>query len=312
MGREAAYERERSETSRGRNFLVIDEDRLESEWGITRWAPGEQNWIAILPPLDETKYIGVRAYIHRNIGPDQKSFLCLREHRRGVCAICEARASARVRGAEAEELRALNCFPPRYFFLVVDMRSAETEAKGVQWAELPSTVNDGILGLVKDPRTGQVTDIADLDHGKNLYFAKEGKGLQTRYRDFKLEDRKPIPEAILAQIEGMPDLDEFLLWPTEEEVRAEFEAGVPAQLAERTAPVVAQRGAPSRPEADDLPYGGDSGSDIAARVRQRVAAPAAPAVSAPVASAAPAVAVPAAPAVVAAVVQPPAAPRRRR
>lgn len=292
-GRAEAIAREKQETAggwRGKNF--IDLDRLEKDWGIKPWKPSDgDNFIAIIPPEDEDAYYGTRIYVHNNVGPDKSNLLCPREHKKGpACPICEEREALRSSpDADDEEVRSLNCYPPKHIFLILDMASQKTMDAGVQLFIAGVTINNAIMDLSEDPRTGAVIDITDLDKGFDLYFKRKGKGLRTEYSGFRLEPRDPLPEEPLAQIENMPPLEDFLSFLDYEEIAEEFFGTTEAEEkpAEKPAPSSSRRrrgGRSEKPEAEpekddeffdkaqpvDEPDDAPAPAEIGRRVRDRV------------------------------------------
>ena len=127
-------------------------------------------------------------------------------------------------GEEVDEAtrKSLNPFPPRYLFWVVDMSSAETEAQGVQLYDAPMTVNDNILSMSKDRRTGELIDVSDPVDGKILAFDRVGSGLTTKYQGFALEDRDPLMESWLDQA---VDFENVFVIASYEEIKKAWEGG---------------------------------------------------------------------------------------
>lgn len=283
MGRMDAINREISSAGKRAGKQFMDFDRLEQDWGVKLYKPADgDNFIRIIPPLDDNKYFGQKVFVHYSIGPNNSSYLCLSQMSNKPCPICQERDRIQKLGAEQEELRALNAWPARYVYLVVDTTSAEKIREGVKVFVAPNQINEAILSLSKDPRTGRVIDISDSKDGHDIYFKRTGKDLQTRYSGYRLEELSDVPEKVLAQIDDMPDLEDFLLFPTYEELKEAMEGGV-GRKDEEEAP--ARRGrteeteAPARrrsePEEEERPRRRgeeqDSAEDIGRRVRERLA-----------------------------------------
>lgn len=192
--------------------------------GLKQYKAGEgDNFLAIIPPPNPDKYFGLKIFVHYNIGPNTDAFLCKKMMKGERCVLCERREQ--LKSAEAEEslVKALSCFPPRYLFWVVNMKSPETEADGVQLYDGPQTINDEILGLSRNKRTHEMLDISDPDKGKVLVFERKGlKALNTEYKAFSLEDRDPLPDKWLIDHE----LDEVLHYGTDEEMLASLGTSV--------------------------------------------------------------------------------------
>jgi len=116
----------------------------------------------------------------------------------------------------------LNPFPPRYLFWIVDMATAESEAQGAQLYDAPMTVNDEILALSKDRRTGELIDVSDPIDGKIVAFERVGTGLTTKYRGFALEDRDPLMESWLDQA---VDFDKVFVIASYADIKKAWEGG---------------------------------------------------------------------------------------
>ena len=192
--------------------------------GVKQYKAGEgDNFLAVIPPPSPDKYFGLKIFVHYNIGPNNDAFLCKKMMKGERCVLCERREQ--LKSAEAEEslVKALSCFPPRYLFWVVNMKSHETEADGVQLYDAPQTINDEILGLSRNKRTHEMLDISDPDKGKVLVFERKGlKALNTEYKAFSLEDREPLPDKWLIESE----LEEVLHYGTDEEMLASLGTSV--------------------------------------------------------------------------------------
>ncbi len=224
--REDAIRREAKRHKGGRGADWLDRDRLETEWGVKQWKPQEgDNFVALIPPEDDNTYFGYCIYVHYDMGPNQESVLCPAEHGKDRCPICEEREALRNDGYEKEDLRPYNCFPPRYLFLIVDVKSRDTAADGIQIWCAPNTINEGLLSLSINERTQEVIIIADMKKGSDFFFHVAGKGKLTRYSGFKLHKREnKIDKALLASIDGMPWLDDFLEFKSYDELVEMLEA----------------------------------------------------------------------------------------
>ena len=244
--REAAIRREMERAKQGRGLGWIDAARLGSEWDVKQWKPKQgDNFVAFVPPEAGNVYFGYKVFIHYDMGPAREAVLCPSAHDKGRCPICEERDALQNEGYENEELRPYNCFPPRYLFLIVDVKNKETAEAGIQFWCAPNKINDDIFALSLDKRTQDVIDIADLDGGKDFLFEMTGKGLRTDYKGCQLEDRQiPITDKMLAQIDGMPWFDDFLFFKEYEELAEMLDAAIKSR--ERAA----ERGA-SRSERED-------------------------------------------------------------
>jgi hypothetical protein len=192
--------------------------------GRKQYKAGEgDNFLAIIPPPNPDKYFGLKIFVHYNIGPNNDAYLCKKMMKGEKCPLCERREQLKAVEAEESLVKALSCFPPRYLFWVVNMKTPETEGEGVQLYDAPQTINDEILGLSRNKRTHEMLDISDPDKGKVLVFERKGlKALNTEYKAFSLEDREPLPDKWLIEHE----LEEVLHYATDEEMLASLGTSV--------------------------------------------------------------------------------------
>ena len=165
--------------------------------------PGD-NYIDIIPP--EKGWLGFRIFVHYDLGVDNGAGLCnmsmYKEYEKeypGIfakrCPVCEEAAKVE----EEEDKKALR-IQSRILFVVVDRYNRESEEKGFQLYDSPLVVDKAIRGFSEHSRTKEFIDICDPDTGSTLYFERKGKAgdLKTRYENFKLEKREPIPEKWLS------------------------------------------------------------------------------------------------------------------
>lgn len=209
MSRKDAIKRtaDRRERGYGNTESYFDFDAL-AKLGIEVWKSKEgPNFIAVVPPPDPDAYFGYEFFAHYNVGVSGGSFICPRMMKKGKCPLCEEYQRLKGQPDMSEKtLRTLNPFPPRHMFWIIDMQSEETQAQGVQLYDAPMTVNDEILSLSKDSRTGEVIDVSDPVDGFTLEFERAGKGIRTTYRGFKLEERDPLFEDWLEQVVPFEDV----------------------------------------------------------------------------------------------------------
>lgn len=160
---------------------------VTSEVSIFTPAKGD-NWIRILPPTwDGAKHYGVDVHVHYGIGADRQAYLCLEKHDKGPCPICKERAELARRGMEeaASELRAT------YRIAVFCLNRKDPE-KGAQLYVMPYRIDQELVVLAQDKRTGEVLWIDDPEHGYDVEFTREGEGLHTKYTGIRIA-RNPSP-----------------------------------------------------------------------------------------------------------------------
>ena len=218
-GRMAAIQEEykhKDEGAFGGGASYLSEDALDHhKIDIFKAKAGEQTYINILPPPDDESYFAFRLAVHYDIG-GRNNFLCLDRMLNQACPVCEKRR--RLQAEEEPDADLLRALSPkiRYLFFVIDDCDAEGRAKGIQLYDAPMTVNQNVLSMSSDQRSGDVIDISDPEEGRCLRFEKTGKGIQTRYSGFQLIKRDPIGRDI---VDLVPTFEELLVVPTYDEVK---------------------------------------------------------------------------------------------
>lgn len=135
------------------------------------------NTIRILPPTwDGAKHYGLDIHVHFSIGADNQSYLCLNEHKDEDCPICEERAKAKKEGDEdyAKEIRPVG----RTLVYLIDR---DNEKEGVQAWAMPAGLDQAIVKVCIDRRTGDTLPIDHPDDGYDVEFEKTGTGIKTKY-----------------------------------------------------------------------------------------------------------------------------------
>jgi len=216
----AAIRQEKLDSSRkfyGHSFINVD---MLSDLKISEYKPVEgDNFIAIVPPKNTKTYIGKKLFTHGNIGVNNSAYLCNNVMFGERCPICDEFQKLAKEETAWDDMKNFK-WGVRYMFLVIDMHDDTTVAKGLQLYVAPKTVNDELLTLSEDRRTGAYIDIADPITGKTVMFKRTGmKKENTKYSGFSLEDRESIPAAIL---EAVPDWDILLNKADYDEVYKDF------------------------------------------------------------------------------------------
>jgi len=211
----------------------IDSEALEKNEMEQFKAGVGTNFVRVIPPEDVNEYFGKKIFVHYEVGPNKDAFLCAKMMKGELCPLCEKRDKLIAAEAPKDVIKSLSCFPPRYLFMIVDRTSAETEKKGPQLYDAPQSINDAIIKLSKNRRTGEVCDISDIDNGKLLLFDREGTGpTSTRYLGYELEDDEPIPDDWL----DIPTFDEVLKYASIEDIEKAMGASFKERGAEPPEP----------------------------------------------------------------------------
>lgn len=158
------------------------------------------NLIRIMPPTwrfaeGERKHYGLLIRLHRDIGPRDRAYLCLKENDWSPekrCPICDALYDLG-RHASQEDKRALGT-QESYLAYIID-RDAEKEGPQV-WQYSVST-NAEIAAQSMNRRSKAVLNICHTEHGYDLEFTRTGTGRNnTRYRGFHImREESPLADS---------------------------------------------------------------------------------------------------------------------
>jgi len=229
-------------------------------------APGKPKYLA-----GQWRYF-LEVFSHMNIGPNNWNVACPNKNFGLPCPICEEFSRLQAAGADWDTVLKPLKLNRRcvYNIWMHDVPALKEEAKGVQLLEIAHfSLEANILSLARDPRTGAVTEIADPDNGRTIYFERKGtKADNTKYTGFQLLPRDiAIPDEILEQAVPLNEAIEILDY---EALDALFHGGAaPAPAGDEPGTVRAPRRGPlSAPAA-------------AAPQKTPLAAPSAPAATPP-------------------------------
>lgn len=120
---------------------------------------------------------GIPVMLHRNVGPDNGSYLCLKM-KGEPCPVCDAYQTDGI-----DELRPSD----RMFCWLIDR---DDEKAGPKFWAMPLGVSKDISGVSEDKRTKKLLYIDDWNDGFDVFFDKEGEKARTQYKRIAL-DRDP-------------------------------------------------------------------------------------------------------------------------
>ena len=154
-------------------------------------------------------------FVHRGVGPSEKSVLCLKGTYGKPCPICEHSASLRKAGKEKEanSLKASR----RVVYNIQDLKEPE-KLKVFETSHY--LFEKELIEEARDDEEGGFIDFADVEDGKEIKFratkVKKGDMEFLEFKSFSFEDRdEPIDEDLL---NSAISFDELLTVPTYEEV----------------------------------------------------------------------------------------------
>ena len=168
--------------------------------GFDTYRPKQgDNLFRYLPPTwDDSDHYGYTAFVHRNIGPDNATYLCPRKMLNKPCPICEAQKEAKDAG-ESEEATALTV-GERVISWVID-RDADDPEKPLIY-DMSWTQDRDIVSLCLNERTGEILMIDHPDKGYDVTIKRTGTGLKTKYFGYAIaREDSPIADSEKAQDE---------------------------------------------------------------------------------------------------------------
>lgn len=168
--------------------------------GFDSYRPKQgDNLIRYLPPTwDDADHYGYTAFVHRNVGPDNSTYLCPRKMLNKPCPICEASKEAKDAG-EAEEAAALNT-AERIISWIID-RDADDPEKPLLY-DTSWTQDRDIVSLCVNERSGEILMIDHPDKGYDVTIKRTGTGMRTKYYGYAIaRDDSPVHDSEKAQDE---------------------------------------------------------------------------------------------------------------
>ena len=188
----------------------------DHEFYIVPYITGKQH-----PRLAEGKSdFTLAVFVHRGIGVNEDSYICLNRTYRKPCPICEYQAELRESDkADDEEIKALNP-TKRSIYNIVCLDTPKEEEKGVQVFDVSHWLfTIPLEEMAHKKRGGGEVAYAHIDEGKVISFRKKGSKRSTEFTAFEFKDRGEIPDEI---IDSAVCLDNMLHVPSYDEVYKAF------------------------------------------------------------------------------------------
>ena len=177
------------------------------------------------PKIDEGKSsYYFEFFTHRNVGPNNDSYLCLKDTYGERCPICEHQLELmRDDDYDEDEVKAL--YPSkRTLYNIICCDSDKEIEKGVQpWHVAHFYMQKKLVPLAaKNKRTGQGVPFANPDVGKSIQFTRKGTGLTGEYYGHQFIERVDGngDEYIISdeELESAYILEDLIVKPTYGEV----------------------------------------------------------------------------------------------
>jgi hypothetical protein len=168
--------------------------------GFDTYRPKQgDNLYRYLPPTwEDSDHYGYTAFVHRNIGPDNSTYLCPRKMLNKPCPICEAQKESKDAG-ENEEAKALST-SERVICWVLDRDGDDPEKPLIY--DTSWTQDRDIVSLCVDERKGGILLVDHPDKGYDITIKRTGTGLRTKYYGYAIaRDDSPVHDSEKAQDE---------------------------------------------------------------------------------------------------------------
>lgn len=184
--------------------------------GFDTYRPKQgDNLFRYLPPSwDDADHYGYTAHVHRNIGPDNSTYLCPRKMLNKPCPVCEAAKEAKDAG-EADEAKELGT-SERIVSFVLD-RDGDDPEKPLLYDQSWTQDRD-IVSLCVNERTGEILMVDHPDKGFDVTIKRTGTGMRTKYYgyaiardDSPIHDDEKVQDEILDYVKSnqVPDTFQF-------------------------------------------------------------------------------------------------------
>lgn len=158
---------------------------------IDVWRPKDgENQVRILPPTWEgADHYGLDVWLHRFIGADNSSYICLDKMQNKPCPICRESLASKKAGEEdeAKELAARK-------HVIVWVIDRDDDSMTPQIWIMSWSQDRDISDLCRLKKDGKVLMLDDPDEGYDVTIKRTGKGLKTRYQYIIDRDSSPISE----------------------------------------------------------------------------------------------------------------------
>lgn len=165
-------------------------DRMLKD-GVINFSPKSGNHrIRIFPRLEPgADHYGLDVFVHYGVGPDNGQYLCPLKAGVGACPVCEE-VSRLDRQGDKEAGKKLSV-KRRVLYMLYDRNAKEQIGELRAWLA-PQTFDKDLAKVCRDPDSGAIIPMVDLDAGYDTYFTIEGVAPNVKYTGYQLS-RNPSP-----------------------------------------------------------------------------------------------------------------------
>lgn len=158
-------------------------------------------------------------WVHRFVGPDEVSIICLKKTFGKPCPICDEASNMKISGADEDTIKQLQP-QRRCIYNVIDL---DNEDKGIQLFEISYFLFEREWLEEAEAYEDEIITPADLEDGRTISYRgseeKLGKNSFIKFKSISFEKRELYPEDYLDEVYP---LDAMLIIPTYEEAKNQF------------------------------------------------------------------------------------------
>lgn len=198
--RRHTYQERTAEQYQNRRPRGRKDNWLKSEY--TEYFPKEENHARILPPLGmELRHWGMELYIHYNVGYDNRQYLCLEKMLGERCPVCEEYR----RLLDLGKQDAASKIKPGFYWGTWVWDKKDLKHNAPKFWKLWASLDENIVSLSKDKRTGRYLPIDHPDKGFDVFFEVYKENGYPKTKGVQIDrDSSPVPEDFLVFVEDNP------------------------------------------------------------------------------------------------------------
>ena len=170
-------------------------DRLfKDEFSVFSIVNGNEHLIRILPATwDNADLWSYKAFVHFGVGPDNSTYLCLKQMKGKECPVCDVRNRAQMEG-DTDYAKSL-APKSRAFVWLIDR---DNESEGPLLWNMPQSVDKEISNKAFSKKTRSLLRIDKPENGYDISFTRVSKGSDSRHVDYEgldiARDESPISD----------------------------------------------------------------------------------------------------------------------
>ncbi len=177
--------------------------------GVDVWRPKDgDKLIRILPAgwENEKNHYALKVFIHKWVGVNKGTYLCLRRMRNKTCPICEASEESS-RAGEREDAYKLSAL--EHYVCYILARDDDKMSNIPQLYLMGRTLDSDIAALSRSKKSGKTLWLTNQDEGNDVNVRRTGKQLLTKYLPSIEHESCPILDDQKAQDKVIAHIIEY-------------------------------------------------------------------------------------------------------